>query len=50
MTTDLKYENPQDLGIQKIHEIIYGIDWWEEKANKEKYLEEQKKIQENKQK
>jgi hypothetical protein len=46
MTNNLNYDNPQNLGIKKIHELIYGIDWWEDSKNKETYLTEQKKIQE----
>ncbi len=50
MTNELTYIDPRNLGIKKMHEIIYGIDWWEDARNKKTYLEEQRKLQESKHK
>ena len=40
MTKELKYENPKELGIQKINELIYGIEWFEKKENQDIYKSE----------
>lgn len=42
--TDLNYNNPKDLGIKKIHELMYGIEWFEKKENQETYNLEKSKI------
>ena len=35
IVTDLNYQNPKDLGIKKIHELLFGIEWFEKKENQE---------------
>jgi hypothetical protein len=42
--TDLDYNNPKDLGIKKIHELLFGIEWFENEKNKETYKKEVRKI------
>lgn len=41
---DLDYTDPKDLGIKKIHELLFGIEWFEKKENQETYNLERKKI------
>ncbi len=42
--TDLYYDNPTDLTIQQINTIKYGIEWFDDKKNKETYDKEKKVI------
>ena len=42
MTKDLKlkYDEPRNLGVQKMHELVYGIEWFEKKENQDIYESE----------
>jgi len=40
MTQDLKYDDPRNLSVQKMHELVYGIEWFEKKENQDTYESE----------
>lgn len=35
--TNLNYTDPKNLCIKKMHELIYGIEWFEKKENQDVY-------------
>ena len=41
---DLLYDNPTDLTIQQINTIKYGIEWFDNEANKQTYEAEKSVI------
>jgi Fe-S-cluster formation regulator IscX/YfhJ len=38
--TQLNYTDPKNLCITKMHELIFGIEWFEKKENREVYNKE----------
>ena len=44
MTNELTYIDPRNLGVQKMHEIIYGIEWFDNEKNKQTYEAEKSVI------
>ena len=40
MTNNLNYDEPRNLGVQKMHELVYGIEWFEKKENQDIYESE----------
>lgn len=38
--TQLTYTDPKNLCIKKMHELIYGIEWFEKKENQDTYNSE----------